>query len=676
MATRVNPFHTGLDRGKRWTLAEIEAATNGFKAFNAVQNKPTRLPPERERVSQWLSRQPLHISQGNFIDLTGPSTPQTSCRNSGFIQDSWNESGIRRPPFQTPRSALHCSPRRSEPQTPLSFRQLPSNGVKRKAIYLDDSDEDIQEVIIVKPLLSTPRSRSRLPEVIDLTEPDRPKRIRSFLGNKDKDVIVIDPPAAEIRGSLRPLVLGRVRSSDAKQEKRPRQTHIRSTPERSTRQTAETEVTVSEADADEATDLMRNIPPVCHFFTLATEIRDKIYRYLLVSPEPIHVQHLWTELARRPTRRGRHANEDVDFAIDTRILSVCRRTALEGTRVLYSENTFLYMLRDANDVEKGNVRRSQRHANRGRQEQERRTINLAKYGHLLRHMAIELEPNRTGNEYERLMGTALETLAPASRNWAPSRPSCGPIHLHTLTITISPLFEQSQRTIRAPAVANQDAPINEGRFLSVVSFFSRGGQVLKALQKINANFLHIHLHVNSDVKNSRSGTDSPPWVEHSDESDESDSEEETSDAFSLDRSPKPKHYHLETTIDLRCLPRHLEALHREGNLPLANDPLMQEQRRRQAADAEDVLAHLRQHIEHACLWPEQALRGGVWQEHAAAERKRRERREREERRFDGDAYDRKVIEEEDGAARVVARGMKSLILSIDKVGEELRAYRA
>ncbi|SPQ21150.1 9d98c88d-f8da-423f-a30e-1d115587b2a5 [Thermothielavioides terrestris] len=424
--------------------------------------------------------------------------------------------------------------------------------------------------------------------------------LSSFLGNHDDDVIIIDPPAAEMRRALRPLLLGTPKDGTIRPAKRPKQPNQQQTnltsarrrgrcnagptaPKTNALSASATDATVvvanpAETGTEEVSVVLQSVESVTHLFTLATEIRDEIYRHLLVSTKPIHVQNLWTETARRPSRRG--AGDDcANTTIDTRILSVCRQTAVEGTRILYSENCFLYLLRD--EVSKG--RRSQRFADSGRK------INLAKYGHLIRHMAIELEPNRTE---------------------------------------------------------------------------ASGAPVLKALQRINADFLRINVHVNSDIKTGTSSNES------GDEAD-SESDGEVSDTASR----RPKKRHLETTIDLRCLPRRMEALSREdplGNL-WANDALMQARRHDQGAKANNTLVNLRLHIEQACLEPEKALRGGVWEDHAAAERRRREKKAKEAARLDGDAWD--VKDDRQGLDRWISRGMRSLIISIDRVGGELRAYR-
>ncbi|KAK4044760.1 hypothetical protein C8A01DRAFT_11833 [Parachaetomium inaequale] len=692
MATQCNPFHAALGHGKRRTLAEIDAATRDTKTFKSLRRQPVQPIPNHERISEWLSRG-VHPGGESFVEVNKPGAPQPNRRSPIFIVDDDKESFGQQPRSHAARAGTVARASHRAPYTPPSSRHLSFNGLKRKASNLDDSEED---VIIIQPPSSIQTRRPRPAPVIDLTKSDRPKRTTSFLGNRDDDVIIIDPPAAEMRRRLRPLLLGTPiatpRGSDIRPQKRRRQTPTASASvvERQVQQQPEAaarEPIAPEADVTEAAVLLQSVESMTHFFTLATEIRDKIYRHLLVSPKPIHVQHLWTELARRSTRRGGRG-DDVETTIDTRILSVCRRTALEGIRILYSENTFLYLLRDPEVVESGSGggRRSQRVAGRAwrEREQDSRSINLAKYGHLLRHMAIELEPNRTATSYEKLMSAALETLAPASADSLPSppRPLCSPIHLHTLTITVSPLLESMNRPVRAPAQGNQDVVIHEGRFLSMVSFFSRGKPVLKALQNLNADFLRINVHVNSDVKDDRSGTANNPWVgqveDDVDDSDD-DSDDDESDASSAS-AQRPKRRHLETTIDLRCLPRHLEALSREPG-PVgqiwANDMLMQEKRRKQGAEAEEKVAHLRRHLEDACLRPEFSMLRGIWEDHGAAERRRKEQRAKEDARFDADAYG--AGDEgggEDGDGMRAARRMNSLILSISRVGDGLRAYRA
>lgn len=242
---------------------------------------------------------------------------------------------------------------------------------------------------------------------------------------------------------------------------------------------------------------------------------------------------------------------------------------------------------------------------------------------------------------------------------------------------------QKHRTTRASASGNQDVAVHDGRFLTAVGFFSRGAPVLKALQRLNVDFLRINVHVNSGVKDDHFGS-ADAFFDPSEDGQDSDDDDDNSDDNGSDTaSPRgarqrPRRRHLETTIDLRCLPRHMEALSRDGVMGhlWANDALMQERRRAQGAAAEQTLARLRRHIEDACLRPEAALRsGGIWEDHGAAERRRREQRAKEAARFDADAYDDAEDEDDSGEDQRGVRGRESLIISIARVGGELRAYR-
>lgn len=679
MATQPNPFITALGGGNHVTLAELEAATIGPNDFNRIQRQAVQPRSDFSKVSAWLSHQGVHMGEEYFVDVDEPNTPRSNRHNPIFIpDDDWESTAP--PRGRTVRADTTArTPRGVPPCTPPSSRPFSSKSLKRK---MSDLDDDVEEVIVVQPPRSTYTNRSRSTPIIDLTKGDRPKRTRSFMGNRDDDVMIIDPPAAEMRRELQAFLRPTGEGSDIPLEERPRQMHTEPAvevegAERPRAQAMPRESAAPEANTNETLTLLQSVESLTHFFTLATETRDKIYRHLLVSPRPIHVRHLWTDLARRSTRRGARGDGIGGTNIDIGILTVCRRAAVEGTRILYSENTFLYLLRDPEVVEvtSGGGRRSRRVAHR--REQESSSINLARYGHLIRRMAIELEPNRTATSYEKLMSAALETLAPNGADSLPSppRPLCSSIHLHTLTITISPLFEATRRTVG-------DTVIRDGRFLSMVGFFSRGAPVLKALQRLNVEFLRINVHVNSDLKANGLGTDSL-WADPAadDVSDSDDDSQNDSSSSSDGPQQRLKKRHLETTIDLRYLPRHMETLrHQPGPLGglWENDVLMQEKLRQKGAEAKDTLAHLRRHIEDACLRPEFAMRG-IWEDHGAAERRRREQRAKEDARFDADAYDDTGDEggdEDSEDEERAARRMKSLIISIDRVGQELRAYRA
>ncbi|KAH6840899.1 hypothetical protein B0I37DRAFT_226763 [Chaetomium sp. MPI-CAGE-AT-0009] len=684
MATQQNPFHAALGTANRRTLAEIEADTIASNAFKRLQREVVQPRPDFSRISSWLSHQGVHLGEEYFVDVDEPKTPRSNRHNPIFISDDDNELTAQPRGCIVRADTTPKATRGAPPHTPPSSRNLSSKGRKRK---ISDLDDGVEDDIVVQPSPSIQTRRPRLTPIIDLTKGDRPRRTTSFMGNRDDDVIIIDPPAAEMRRELQTLLRRTAEGSGIRPERRSRSRHPEPAIAVEDPQRPHPEVprepTAPEANSNETLALLQSVESVTHFFTLATETRDKIYRQLLVSPRPIHVQHLWTDLARRSTRRGGRGDGIGATNIDTGILTVCRRAAVEGTRILYSENNFLYLLRDPEvvDVASGGGRRSKRVANR--RDQDNRSINLAKYGHLIRFMTIELEPNRTATSYEKLMSAALETLAPNGAESLPSppRPLCSSIHLHTLTITISPLIETSHRTMRVPGPGNLDVVVREGRFLSMVGFFSRGAPVLKALQRLDVDFLRINVHVNSDLKGDRPGIANPWFDPAMDDVDDSDDDSHDESDASPAGSQQPKRRHLETTIDLRYLPRHMEKLRQQPG-PLGrlweNDVLMREKLWQKGAEAENTMANLRRHLEDACLRPEFAMRG-IWEDHGVAERRRREHRAKEDARFDADAYDdtgdEDGDEDSDDEDRA-ARRMKSLIISIDRVGDELRAYRA
>ncbi|KAH6626912.1 hypothetical protein B0J18DRAFT_154211 [Chaetomium sp. MPI-SDFR-AT-0129] len=450
--------------------------------------------------------------------------------------------------------------------------------------------------------------------------------------------------------------------------------------------------------------LLQTVQPVCHLFKLSVEVRDKIYRYLLISATPIQVQHLWTQVARRAvvrrTRRGGGGRSggigapSTDDTIDNRVMYVCRQTAVEGARILYSENTFFYLLRDP-EVIKGpssyylpdssptNARRSSRgrmyynnhryglasastsprkNGSSSRRQNDALTINLARYGPLIRHMAIELEPNRSSEGYEKLMAAALEVLGPvvpsAGSTTTPNlpRPDNYPpqpfhLHLHTLTITISPRPE-NRRVYRGLRTEDGRKTMETQVVLKTADFFEPGGRVLTALQRLQVDFLRVCLHVNSDVRDgaglgSLEGDtteddsddgyyeegeggyvdDDDDEGEGEEESDEDEDEEEESDEDDDDDGTihvttsstsgaftGPKYKHVETTIDLRRVPENsvlATAAAQAGPTAdlLSNDKLMIEQRQRAGAEAAHTLATLRQHIEQACDFVREPLPG-------------------------------------------------------------------
>lgn len=342
--------------------------------------------------------------------------------------------------------------------------------------------------------------------------------------------------------------------------------------------------------------------PADYFCSMPTEVRENIFRHLLISNKPIQVSGIWTDVARAITRRtGRdrlsrdEADEDTTTTIDARILSVCRQTHDEGSRILYSENTFYYKLRDGDSVPSYALtlsspfgRRNARDTAAGRAQDWHTTwlasnktgpINFERYGPLLRRLRVELEPNRSTNEkYENLLICALEALI--------SRPGI-PISLHVLSLSFSPTF----------------TPTTPGgpRHLSTAPFFAPTHRVMKALSQITTNYLHINIHVDlAGTVTHPPGSATTLILQPPIDPDDSDFDSDTH-----------RTRHLETTIDMRFTPRHMAAVppsDAAGADLWERDALMPGKREARGRRAETCLAQLRRRIEGACADPDAAVR--------------------------------------------------------------------
>ncbi|KAI8658451.1 hypothetical protein NCS55_01121500 [Fusarium keratoplasticum] len=184
---------------------------------------------------------------------------------------------------------------------------------------------------------------------------------------------------------------------------------------------------------------------------MPTEVREGIYRHILVSHKPIPVYDGWKRVYERE-RPG----------LDTCILRVNRRINLEATGVLYRENTFLYRLRDApgpshqmvgaqqlaavHDYHPGRASKTRKH--------EECTINVDKFGEDFRYLTIQADHNRHSAQTQEFMIEAIKTFAKF-----PSK-----MNVHTLQIVISPRYENGTFTF--------------------VNFFQQGSTLVEALKGI------------------------------------------------------------------------------------------------------------------------------------------------------------------------------------------------
>jgi hypothetical protein len=220
---------------------------------------------------------------------------------------------------------------------------------------------------------------------------------------------------------------------------------------------------------------------------LPVEVRENIFKCLLTIDEPIRVRQGWTKVYPR-CRPG----------LQTSILRTCDQFYTEGTGILYGQNTFLYLVRDAGpvpiqqvigitpsgpgdviaDVESNfSEDEFQEHESDGEFggydpdgcEQE---INIKKFGYLFRKIHLVAEANRSGPAYRETTARAIETFTTLYPRRA---------NIHTITIEISPLKDHST-----------------GR-LSFVDYFFPSSCVMQALRKLPRQFIEVLVHTHVDI---------------------------------------------------------------------------------------------------------------------------------------------------------------------------------
>ncbi|KAK0727222.1 hypothetical protein B0T26DRAFT_123891 [Lasiosphaeria miniovina] len=613
-----------------------------------------------DSIGRWLSEQERQSTSGLMVDARAApsrlgSFTQTLINLDENEEDQKSNAVASSRRFQS-RAWSPIASSTNLRQARIPPPELPPP--KRKVSHMGHSDD---EVIIIEPppgvwrnrLLERTRDAARR---VDRLEESPAKKLKTTTmphppinQRQEPECLIITDPLLELETPLAKKTKKPVGNKKPKTQKRRRDFQQQSS------------VVDSQKVSRDGQVVSCDVQGIPYFLKIAPEIRDEIYRCLLVSRNYIPVSRLWTQVV----RRSRIRNGDVDITIDPKILRVCRQTAEEGTRILYSENNFMYLLRDpeaipaelsrlsdggnsdndeillwirttlgtgtrSNVGDRGSARRqNMRYRIKAATRAHGPLINLDKFGHLIRHMGVELEPNRTGKQYQSLLVRALEALVntPELVTPPPSLTSMSPvdpwapinknkISLNTLTVTISPVFEQNQRALRGSD--DEEVVARDGQYLSIVKLFSRGSPMIKALKRIDTNFVRINLY--------------SPFV--------------TGDNY-IKRCYGPVSYtdgkepprHLETTLDLRFLSRHMEVLQREGvfGQMWENDKLILDKREELGRRADSALRGLRQRIEEGCLEKEKCVRRGLWEDHIVAERRRIEDRRRHEENFDHDS---------------------------------------
>ncbi|RYP66405.1 hypothetical protein DL771_007814 [Monosporascus sp. 5C6A] len=192
------------------------------------------------------------------------------------------------------------------------------------------------------------------------------------------------------------------------------------------------------------------------FGKLPAEIRDEVFRRVLVWPRDIRVLRGWTLVF--PRQRPR-------LAAGLALLRTCEVLRLQGTRILYGENTFLYLVRDPSDAHPAT-----RPVLRGVYGNS--VIPVDRYGHLIRRVKVVVEANRMcGREYRDNFIKAVTKFAGGLAI---------PATLRTITIEVPALT--------ALDLGNGSDP----QHVPICSFFSGdGSKVISALKNLNVQYIRV-----------------------------------------------------------------------------------------------------------------------------------------------------------------------------------------
>jgi hypothetical protein len=335
-------------------------------------------------------------------------------------------------------------------------------------------------------------------------------------------------------------------------------------------------------------------------FSLPIEVRDQIYGHLLGAAGPIPVLRSWTQCF------GRYRGD-----LEPAILSVCRQTYEEGIRILYSSNVFLYRIRDGGEPvpetldprgyvsptaflppppaeEQGSggkraakrpktARKKKTGPTFGKISDCHRVIYLAKYAHLLRHVEIELESNRTEEKYCVAMAEAIRLLGHGKGGVG--------ARLVSLRFSLTPVAETVFKLnvpVQVFKVTNffADTPINEAQ--PVVATGSKRKEkeaepkltVMEALRDMDRRMLHFTVYT-------------------------------------------PSSRRLEMTLDMTT------AIGENFGEPyghlLSEDELISQQRHQTMNTAQKAFKNLQFLIQVACTDTDQAVKSGWWTEYGPKE---------------------------------------------------------
>ncbi|CAH0024248.1 unnamed protein product [Clonostachys rhizophaga] len=275
-------------------------------------------------------------------------------------------------------------------------------------------------------------------------------------------------------------------------------------------------------------------------FPIPLEIREEIYRYLLRSNMPIAVFDGWKRVYKHGNTRQTGPAFTDRPSLDISVLRLNKSFYPEAARILYSENIFLYRLRDPpaicpppinldalvafdspssttgslegddpndGDYQEHNPQSSTRRARsrRKKKELDEPYINVGKFHHLFRHVIIEAEHNRCGDDTLRSMQEALEILS----NPPSVDKDLVPLYPSTTASELSKKKQKSERkakhgvgreeartpTIITPNIMTLVIKIRPSRLqndsFTFVNFFDKKSPILEAIRNLQPQQLYV-----------------------------------------------------------------------------------------------------------------------------------------------------------------------------------------
>ncbi|KAM0346033.1 hypothetical protein ACHAPU_005794 [Fusarium lateritium] len=232
--------------------------------------------------------------------------------------------------------------------------------------------------------------------------------------------------------------------------------------------------TAAEERMKPPTRIRIKIPKRRSLMDFPAEVREHVYRGLLVSNKPIPVYDRWKRVYQREKP-----------GLETSILRTNKQIFVEARRVLYGENTFLYRLRDApnashvmNDVQElangdayvpGTPAADTSTVVFGgpdlpaESEHKPGTINITKYAEHIRYITVQADSNRYSSYTQEFMADAVKMFArePAKTN------------IHTLCVIISPRYVAGKFTF--------------------ADFFEPGSDLMIALRAVSCDTIRIKI---------------------------------------------------------------------------------------------------------------------------------------------------------------------------------------